>query len=170
MQEQQEIAATKRLRGNRRSKVQTQEFANLTTELLAGRGGPEVQWDEMRIGVKVEEPETYSGKKGRDLDTWLFQVREHLNITSIPKRGHVPYAASLLHGNAALWWHETCEANCRPTNWDEFCRVLCKRFRPENYSHHGRDKLAEIRQYNRKTIADFVFHFCTMCLKIADLA
>ena len=69
---------------------------------MAGQKGPEVQWDGMCIDVKVEKPETYSGEKGRDLDTWLFQVREHLNITSIPERGRFPYAASLLRGNAAL--------------------------------------------------------------------
>ena len=90
------------------------EFANLTAELLAGRRGPEVQMDGMRIGVKVEKPENYDGSKGRDLDTWLFQVEEHLQLTVIPVRGHVPYAASLLRGNAALWWRELCQANNRP--------------------------------------------------------
>ena len=116
LQEQQEIAVTERLRGNRRSRDQMQEYTNLTVELLARRRGPEVQWDGMRIGVKVEKPEKYSGKKGRNLDTWRFQVREHLNITSIPERGHILYAASLLRGNAALWWCKTCEANRRPAN------------------------------------------------------
>ena len=38
-------------------------------ELLAGRRGPEVEWEGMRIGVKVEKPEMYSGAKGHDLDT-----------------------------------------------------------------------------------------------------
>ena len=83
-QEQQEVVATERLRVDHRSRAQTQDFANMTTELLAGQRGPEVQWEGMRIGVKVEKPETYSGKKTRDLDTWLFQVREHLHITTIP--------------------------------------------------------------------------------------
>ena len=57
--------------------------ANLTAELLAGRRGPEVQLEGMRMGVKVEKPESYDGAKGCDLDTWLFQVREHLNLTVI---------------------------------------------------------------------------------------
>ena len=65
---EQEIAVMERFRGDRRSRAQTQEFANLTTELLPGRRGPEVQWDGMRIGVKVEKPKTYSGEKGRNLD------------------------------------------------------------------------------------------------------
>ena len=42
LQEQQNIVATERLRADRRSKAQTQEFANLTAELLAGRQGPQV--------------------------------------------------------------------------------------------------------------------------------
>ena len=54
------------------------EFANLAAELLAGRRGPEVQMEGMRIRVKLEKPENYNGSKGRDLGTWLFQVQEHL--------------------------------------------------------------------------------------------
>ena len=40
VREQQEQVATERLRGDRRSRAQMQEFANLTAELLAGRQGP----------------------------------------------------------------------------------------------------------------------------------
>ena len=87
----------------------------------------------------------------------------------IPVRGHAPYAASLLRGNAALWWRELCEANNRPTTWDDFCRLLCNQLRPKNYSHHGRDDLVDIKQFNRESVADSVFHFHATCLKIADL-
>ena len=51
LQEQQNIAATERLRADRRSRAQTQEFANLTAELLAGRQGPQVQLDGTRLNV-----------------------------------------------------------------------------------------------------------------------
>ena len=30
--------------------------------------------------------------------------------------------------------------------------------------------MADIRQYNKESVADFVFCFCATCLKIADLA
>ena len=69
LQEQQEIINTERLRADHRSRAQTQEFANLTAELLAGRRGPELQMEGMRMGVKVEKPEAYDGDKSRDLDT-----------------------------------------------------------------------------------------------------
>ena len=170
LQEQQEIVNTKRLRADRRSRAQTQEFANLTAELLVGQRGPELHMEGMRMGVKVEKPEAYDGDKSRDLDTWLFQVREHLNLTVIPERGHVPYAASLLRGNAALWWRETCEGNGRPVTWEDFCRVLREQFRPEDYGRRGRDELAGLRQYGKETVADFVSHFRTTYLKIQDVS
>ena len=122
------------------------------------------------MGVKVEKPEADDGDKSRDLDTWLFQVRKHLNLTVIPRRGHVPCAASLLCGNAALWWRETCEGNRRPATWEDFCRVLREQFRPEDYGRRGRDELAGLRQYGKETVADFVSRFRATCLKIQDLS
>ena len=100
-----------------------------------GRQGPEVQFEGMRLNVKVEKPEHYDGDKAKDLDTWPFQVREHLELSTVLARGHVLYAASLLRGNAALWWREACEANRRPATWDDFCRALREQFRPEDYGH-----------------------------------
>ena len=55
LQEAQNAAAIERVRADRCSRAQTQEFANLTAELLAGQQGPDVQLEGMRIGVKVEK-------------------------------------------------------------------------------------------------------------------
>ena len=145
VQEQQEMVAMETLRADCRARAQMQEFANLTAELLAGRQGLDVQFQGMRIGVKVEKPETYNGEKSRDLDTWLFQVRKHLQITTIPAPSHVLYAASLLRGNVALWWRETCEDHHCPATWDDFCRMLRDQFRPEDYRRRGCDELATMR-------------------------
>ena len=49
LQEQQNIAAMERVRADRQSRAQTQEFANLTAELLAGRQGPQGQLDGTRV-------------------------------------------------------------------------------------------------------------------------
>ena len=110
-----------------------QEFANLTAELSGGRRGLEIQMEGMGIGVKVEKLDTYDGDKSRNLDTWLFQVHKHLNLPVIPERGHIPYAASLLHGNAVLWWHETCKGNRHLAMWEDFHRVLCEQLWLEDY-------------------------------------
>ena len=56
LQEQQEVVNTERLCADRKSRAQTQEFANLTVELLVGQRGPEIQMEGMRMGVKVEKP------------------------------------------------------------------------------------------------------------------
>ena len=75
LQEQQNIVVTERVRADRRSRAQMQEFVNLTVELLAGSPGPQLEFD-----------------------TWLFQVCGHLELLTIPPQGHIPYAASLLRG------------------------------------------------------------------------
>ena len=172
VQEQTNIAQTERVRADRRSRAQTQEFANLTAELITQRqgAGPAVQFEGMRFNIKVEKPETYDGDKARDLDTWLFQVREHLELSNIPMGGRVAYAASLLRSNAALWWREACEANRRPATWEDFCRVIREQFRPEDYGRRGRDKLATMRQYARESVADFVYRFRATCLRVPDLS
>ena len=147
IREQQKLVASERLHGDRRSRAQMQEFANLIAELLAGRQGPQVQLDGMRLNVKVEKPKQYDGDKAKDLNTWLFQVRKHLESSTTPSRGHAPYATSLLCGNAALWWREACEANHQPATWEDFCRELRDQFRPEDYGRRGRDDLATMWQY-----------------------
>ena len=82
----------------------------------------------MRFSVKVEKPETYDGDKAKDLNTWLFQVHEHLELSTIPVCAYVAYVASLLRGNAALWWREACEANRHPVMWEDFYRVIREQF------------------------------------------
>ena len=82
-----------------------QDFANLTAEIIAGRRGPEVQMENVRIGVKMERPDYFYGSKDQDVDTWLFQVREHLDITVILSvdRSHMPHLCSAvmpLYGGA----------------------------------------------------------------------
>ena len=114
----------------------------------------------MRLSVKVEKPENYDGDKAKDLDIGGFQVREHLELSTAPNRGHVPYAPSLLHSNATLWWREACEANRGPAMLDDFYRVLREKVRPKDYGHCRHDDLATMRQYAQESVADFVFRFC----------
>ena len=170
LQEAQNAAATERVRADRHSRAQTQEFATLTAELLAARQGPQVQLQGMRYGVKVKKPANYDGDKGQGLDTWLFQVREHLDLATIPAVGHVTYATSLLRGNAALWWREACEVHRRPATWDDFCRVIREQFRREDYGRCRRDELATMRQYACESVADFVYRFRATCLRVPDLS
>ena len=65
----------------------------------------------MRFSVKVKKPENYDGDKAKGFDTWLFQVCEYLELSTVPIGGHVAYVASLLRSNTAMWWREACEAN-----------------------------------------------------------
>ena len=86
--EQREIAETAQLRADRRGRAQMQDFAHLTADLIAVRG-PQGQGDR-RFGVKMERPDYFEGGKMQDVDTWLFQVREHLDIVMLPEPARVP--------------------------------------------------------------------------------
>ena len=166
--EQREIAETAQLRADRRGRAQMQDFAQMTAEMVAARG-PQGQ-GERRFGVKLERPDYFEGGKLQDVDTWLFQVREHLTMTTMPEPAQVPYAASLFRGNAALWWRERCEDALRPANWHEFAAALREQFRPENWSRRGRDELATMYQYAKESVADFLHRFRATCLKIEHLS
>ena len=170
LQEQCEVAETAQLRADRRGRAQMQDFANLAAEIIAGRRGLEVQMENVRIGVKMERPDYFYGSKDQDVDTWLFQVHEHLDITVIPKCGQVPYAISLFRGNAPFWWREICEDNNRPGNWNDFCCAMRAQFRVENLSRRGRDELASMYQYGKESVADFLYRFRATCLKVDNLS
>ena len=167
--EQQSVAEAKRLRAGHRTQAQVHDFANLTAELLAGRAGPAVNIGGPHMGVKMERPEAFDGSKHQDVDTWLFQVGEHLRMLNIPEDSRVPYAASLLRGNAAMWWRERCKSGERAADWPTFCAMLCAQFCVENLARRGRDEPASVQQYVRENVADFLFRFRGICLKIADL-
>ena len=113
----------------------------------------------MNLGVKLERPEAFEGAKHQDVDTWLFQVGEHLWMLNIPVPSQVAYAASLLRGNAAMWWRERCKAGVRPADWDALCAMLRTQFRVENLARRGRNELASVQQYARESVADFLFRF-----------
>ena len=90
-------------------------------------------------------------------------------MLNIPEDSRVAYAASLLCGNAAMWWCERCESGERAADWPTFCAMLRTQFRVENLARRGRDELASVQQYARESVGDFLFRFRGICLKIADL-
>ena len=169
LREQQSVVEAERLRAGRRTQAQVQDFAHLTAELLAARAGPAGNFGGPQMGVKMERPEAFDGAKHQDVDTWLFQVEENMRMVNVPADRQVAYAASLLRGNAAMWWRERCEAGERAADMLQFTAMLRAQFRVENLARRGRDELASVQQYARESVADFLFRFRGICLKIADL-
>ena len=44
-------------------------------------------------------------------------------MLNIPEESRVAYVASLLRGNAAMWWRERCELGEHPVDWPTFCAM-----------------------------------------------
>ena len=122
------------------------------------------------MGLKVEKPETFDGAKHRDVNTWLFQVAEHMSLTRIPADSQVGYAASLLRGHAAMWWREICESGNRLDSWESFRTSLRGQFRMDNLVRRARDDLYALRQKEKQSVADFLHQFRQVCIRIDDLS
>ena len=78
-----------RLKGGLRSHGQVKDMVQLPIELIAGRGV--APW-----WLKLERPETNDGAKHCHVNTWLFQVEEHMWLTRIPADSQGVYTISLL--------------------------------------------------------------------------
>ena len=122
------------------------------------------------MGMKMEKSEIYDGAKHRDVDTWLFQVDEHMSLTRVLADSCVGYAASLLRGNAAMWWRELCESGNRLDDWDKFKKSLCRQFRINNLIRRARDDFYALRQREKKPVLNFLHKFWQVCIRINDLS
>ena len=94
VQEQQEMVAKERVRADCRARAQRQEFTNLTAELLAGRQGPDVQFQGMRNALL-----------GNDLKHTMMQRTASDSATGlrrICKRSEQPKIGRLENNDARL--------------------------------------------------------------------
>ena len=114
------------------------------------------------MGLKVEKPETYDGARHHDVDTWLFQVEEHMSLTRIPVDSQVAYVALLLRRNAAIWWGEICESENRLDAWEAFKTSMHGQFCMDNLTKRETDDLYALQQKENKLVSDFLHKFQQM--------
>ena len=101
---------------------------------------------------KPVRPDTFRRCQDKTLvEAWLFQLHQYFEICSVSERSQVPFAASLLRDNAALWWRyhvEQADNNHEEliTNWRDFKKALIDQFKPVNAVKTARDKLANLKQ------------------------
>jgi len=59
------------------------------------------------FGIKPIKPEIFEGltEKRLHVDTWLFQINQYYDLVKVTDEStRIRYAASLLKGNASLWY------------------------------------------------------------------
>ena len=57
------------------------------------------------VTIKPQKPDTFDGQReGLSTDAWLFQLEQYGELTNLDEAVLVQFAATLLQGNAAIWW------------------------------------------------------------------
>ena len=67
--------------------------------------------------VRVQQPEKFDPSKKTDIVVWLYKVNLWFETAQIPEEIKIVQAASLLDGNAFIWWMMLTRNNQQPTTW-----------------------------------------------------
>ena len=125
------------------------------------------------FSVKPPKPNAYGGRRGEDIDGWLFQLEQYLDICRIADDGtRVQLAAAFFKDHAAIWWRNHISSaralgNDRITKWDELKKALVAQFKPVNASKLARDRLANLRQ--TQSVQTYVYAFRSIILEIPNI-
>jgi len=120
--------------------------------------------------IKPDRPPPFSGKKSENLEAWIFQMQQYCDLAPIPEADRIPFAATFLKDQAALWWrsyyHSVDWANAAP-NWDGFLDALRQQFIPVNTSINAYDRLQRLSQ--RASVNAYNHEFRAVMLELPDM-
>ena len=99
--------------------------------------------------IRPPKPETFGGKKEENVETWIFQVKQYLELCKIEDgKTQIRMAAAFFKDTAAIWWRNCLTSSTSDlgglNNWNEFQTALAGQFRPVNASKLARDQLARL--------------------------
>lgn len=129
--------------------------------------------DVVRRLLRAYKPPTYSGEKGEELDTWIFQLEEYFATAgNVSDQQKIQIASLLFKGQLAEWWRDVHNrpVEQRPSTWEQFVQALTGMFMPIGRSKLARDKLAVARQRERDTLAVYTSYMRRLFLAIPDMA
>jgi hypothetical protein len=119
--------------------------------------------------LKPAKPETYHGlhePSSPTPDTWLFQMKQYIELQQNDPDHSIRFAATFLQGNALLWWRNL-RSNI-PSTWDAFSFALTQEFQPIDATRAARNLLADLTQTH--SVAEYTAAFRILALSIPDLS
>ena len=121
--------------------------------------------------IQPPKPETFGGTKGENVETWLFQVKQYLELCRIEdNKMQIRMAAAFFKETAAIWWRNRLASTPDLgglTTWNEFQTALAEQFRPVNASKLARDRLARLRQTH--SVQAYTHAFRSVALEIPQM-
>lgn len=127
----------------------------------------------MHNSFKPPSLSTLTGKKGDDIDSWLFSAEEYFDFLHIQDdERRVTIAGMSLQKAAKTWYHSVRGPSVPPerrlTTWHAFKAGLKSQFGPTDPVKFYRDKLADARQSG--PVRDYNTDYRQICTGIPDLS
>lgn len=121
-----------------------------------------------QVTIKPREPPFFRGDLNEDLHAWVSALRDYLFLLGASEAQSVAYAATLLQGQARIWWDQYLLENHhkRPQSLDIFLAALEGRFLSPMYSKEARMKLWTIAQRKDETVHAFSGRFQTLLARL----
>ena len=122
---------------------------------------------QVRFDIKPKDPLVFTGKATDDVEVWVRQVDNYLQLLGGSDAMQVSYVGTLLQGTAQLWFQRECSAGCRPRTWEELAEALCGRFKNDMKADQAQSALMSIRQGKNESAHDFSLRFEAVLDKIS---
>ena len=121
-----------------------------------------------QIQMKPREPTFYRGDLNEDLQAWVSSLRDYLYLVGATDAQAVAYTATLLQGNARIWWdaYLTEHHQIRPRSLETFIEALEQRFLSPMYEKEARVKLWHISQRKEESVHAFSARFQNLLARL----
>lgn len=120
---------------------------------------------------RVKLPQ-YSGERDiEELDTWIFQLERYFDFhPQAAAEQRIDLAGMQLKGQAATWWRDVFKRpGGRPTTWAAFTTEIMAMFMPVNREQLARDRLANARQRDKDSVAQYTTYMRRLFLSVSTL-
>lgn len=120
---------------------------------------------------RVKLPQ-YSGERdSEELDTWIFQLERYFDFfPQASQFERIELAGIQLKGQAATWWRDIHKTPAgRPITWADFTAAIMAMFMPVNREQLARDRLANARQRDKDSVAQYTTYMRRLFLSVSTL-
>lgn len=127
------------------------------------------------LGFKPTKPDIFYGKRNEDLDGWVYQLEQYIDLCNIREDMRVKFATNLLREDAAKWWRNILRIArsdggvwLQTQQWINFKTELYRQFQPVDAIKIARRRLATLRQIT--SVVEYEHRFRSLILEINDIS
>ena len=121
-----------------------------------------------KFELKPDTPPKFTGKEDQDVDTWIFTVRDFLELFPMQEPQFVSWVATLFREEARDWWANQ-NVMTRPRTFTALCTALRERFGSNLREERARRDLANLRLKGTETVRQYASQFESLLGKLPSV-